>query len=230
LGHRGANVNTDPNQLCEADLQQASVFHLSGYALLSEPQRSAGLLALEIACRHGLTVTVDPGMTISQTALDEMRALLPVVNILLPNLREAQQMTGLETAADCAQALMEMGAETVALKLGSQGCLLVTNGMSFRAPGFAVETKDSTGAGDCFAAGLIAGHVGGLTLPAAGVLGGIMGAMSASRVGGTSAVPNLLQVSSFLGDRRHHLTHSNCREEIQQVIEYVRRKIQQLRL
>jgi len=203
------------------DFQSAKVFHLSGYSLLSEPQRSAGLLALEIACRHGLTVALDPGMTISQTALDEMRALLPVVNILLPNLREAQQMTGLTLPADCAQALLDRGVQIVGLKLGREGCLVVSGNKSFHVPGFAIETRDSTGAGDCFAAGFIAGLLGGLGRRGAAVLGGVVGAMSASRVGGTSAAPNPHQVLSFLGDRRYESTHGECQEEINQVVEYV---------
>jgi ribokinase len=221
LGHRGANVNTDPNQIRERDLQQAKVFHLSGYSLLSEPQRSAGLLALEIACRHGLTVALDPGMTISQTALDEMQALLPVVNILLPNLREAQQMAGLKRPADCARALLDRGVQVVALKLGPEGCLVVSEAQSYHVPGFAIEARDSTGAGDCFAAGFIAGFLGDLGWRGAAVLGGVMGAMSASHVGGTSAVPDPDQVLTFLGECRHQMTHGEVQDEISQVVDYV---------
>ena len=121
LGNRGANVYTDPDQILEADIQQASVFHLSGYALLTEPQRSAALLALEISCRHRLTVTLDPGMAISKSALDAMRAILPVVNVLLPSLPEAQELTGLTEPEDCAQALLRQGVQTVAMKLGRRG-------------------------------------------------------------------------------------------------------------
>jgi ribokinase len=228
LGHRGANVNTDPNQISEDHLQRAKVFHLSGYSLLSEPQRSAGLLALEIACRHGLTVALDPGMTVSQTALDEMRALLPVINILLPNLREAQQMTGLTQPADCAQALLGRGVQVVGLKLGREGCLVVSDAGSCHVPGFAVETRDSTGAGDCFAAGFIAGFLGDLGWRAAAVLGGVMGAMSASHVGGTSAVPDPCQVLAFLVDRQRQTAHGNVQPEIDQVIEYVRTLVDEL--
>ena len=72
LGHRGANALTDPQQVREEDIRDARLFHLSGYALLTEPQRSAALLALEMACRHGLLVTLDPGMTVSEAALDEI--------------------------------------------------------------------------------------------------------------------------------------------------------------
>jgi len=123
LGHRGANVLTDPNKVREEDIRDARLLHLSGYALLADPQRSAALLALEMACRHGLTVTLDPGMSVPQAALDEMRALLPVVDIFLPNLPEAQALTGADSPQECFRALVGAGVRVVALKLGKYGCL-----------------------------------------------------------------------------------------------------------
>ena len=51
LGHRGANVLTDPAQVREEEIRNARLFHLSGYALLADPQRSAALLA---ACFTGI--------------------------------------------------------------------------------------------------------------------------------------------------------------------------------
>ena len=49
LGHRGANALTDPEPVREDEIQAARLLHLSGYALLAEPQRSAALRALEMA-------------------------------------------------------------------------------------------------------------------------------------------------------------------------------------
>jgi ribokinase len=221
LGHRGANVFTDPNQIHESDIEKALLFHLSGYALLTEPQRSAALLALEMACRHKLTVTLDPGMTISQVALDEMLALLPVVNILLPSHAEAQVLTGLSAPEDCARALLDHGVEVVALKLGQVGCLIGTDQKFVRVPAFTVETRDSTGAGDSFAAGLVAGFLGGLDWTSAAILGNAMGAMAAAHVGAGAAAPSAQEVLALLKQHRQEFTHWECLEEITAVIDYV---------
>jgi ribokinase len=221
LGHRGANVFTDPEQIREEDFRGARLFHLSGYALLADPQRSAALLATKMACRHGLTVTLDPGMSGSQEALDELRALLPRVDILLPNLAEAQQLTGQAAAEDCAQMLLEAGVQVIALKLGGEGCLIGTADGFFRVPGFVVQARDSTGAGDYFAAGLIAGFLGGLDWHSAAVLGNAMGAMGAARVGAGTAVPKAREVLSLLSDQRHESSHHERVEIIQRVIDFV---------
>jgi ribokinase len=221
LGHRGANVFTDPNQIDEEEILGAILLHLSGYALLAEPQRSAALMTLEMACRHGLTVTLDPGMSVPEKALDEMRALLPTVNIFLPNLAEARQLTGLTAPEDCAKSLWERGGEVVALKLGKEGCLVYSNAGSFRVPGFAVKARDTTGAGDSFAAGFICGFLGGLDWIGAAVLGNAMGALAAAQVGAATAFPKARDVLALLGRYYDEPTHRRCLEGIRQVVDYV---------
>jgi ribokinase len=221
LGHRGANVLTDPNKVREEDIRDARLLHLSGYALLADPQRSAALLALEMACRHGLTVTLDPGMSVPQAALDEMRALLPVVDIFLPNLPEAQALTGADSPQECFRALVGAGVRVVALKLGKYGCLFGGGEGFVYVPGFAIEARDSTGAGDFFAAGIIAGHLGGLDRRGTAVLGNAMGAMAAARVGAGTSVPKARDVLALLRDPRQASGRSGRVEAIRRVIDFV---------
>jgi ribokinase len=221
LGHRGANALTDPDQVREEDIRGARLFHLSGYALLAESQRSAALLALEMACRHGLLVTLDPGMTVSEAALDEIRALLPAIDILLPNLPEAQGLTGAESAEDCFRLLLAAGVETVALKLGKDGCLIGGAEGHVHVPAFPVEARDSTGAGDFYSAGMIAGVLGGLDWRSAAVLGNAMGAMAAARVGAGTSVPRAREVLALLRDSRDLSDRGQRVEVIQQVIDFV---------
>ncbi|NIV37134.1 MAG: carbohydrate kinase family protein [Anaerolineae bacterium] len=222
LGHRGANVLTDPEQMREEDIRDAKVLHLSGYALLADPQRSAAFLALEMACRHGLTVTLDPGMSVPQAALDEMRALLPVIDLFLPNLREAQALTGADSPQACFRALLAAGARVVALKLGEHGCLIGGEEGPVYVPGFAVEARDTTGAGDFYAAGMIAGWLGGLDRRSAAVLGNAMGAMAVARVGAGASVPQARDVLALLSDPRQSSGQGRREEAIRQVIDFVR--------
>jgi sugar/nucleoside kinase (ribokinase family) len=109
----------------------------------------------------------------------------------------------------------------VALKLGPEGCL-VGNGEGFwRVPGFAVEALDSTGAGDSFGAGMIAGYLGGLDWQSSAVLANAMGAMAAANVGAATVAPRAQEVQDLL--RQHHQapTHRDCLGAIERVIEFV---------
>jgi ribokinase len=221
LGYRGANALTDPNQIREEYIQGARAFHLSGYALLTEPQRSAALLTLEMACRHGLMVTLDPGVSISQVALDEMHALLPVVNILLPNLSEAQKLTKMTVPEDCAQALLGKGCQAVALKLGRDGCLVGNREGLRRVPGLVIQARDSTGAGDGFAAGFIAGRLAGLSLHSAAILGNALGAMTAARVGASMEMMEGRDVLALLQSYGQQEAQSEHLAAIQQAIDLI---------
>ncbi|MGD9144230.1 MAG: carbohydrate kinase family protein [Anaerolineae bacterium] len=211
LGNRGANVWTDPNQVREEEIRASRLLHLSGYALLSDPQRSAALLALEMATRHDLIVTLDPGMSVPQAALEEMRALLPVIDVLLPNLPEAQRLAGLTAPKECAEWLLALGVGAVALKLGEAGCLVCRGTETLWVPGFSIEAHDTTGAGDYFAAGAIAGFLRGLDWHGSAVLANVMGALAATRTGAGTSMPRAREVVDLLDaqatgpEQREHL-------------------------
>jgi ribokinase len=217
LGHRAANVYTDPEQIGDEQIRGASWLHLSGYALLAEPQRSAALRAWDIAHSYGLAVSLDPGMCVSEVALGEMRARLPRITLLLPSLAEAQALSGQTAPEDCAWALMAAGAHGVALKLGRQGCLVARAGEISRLPGFVVETCDSTGAGDSFAAGLIAGFLWGLDWPAAALLGNAMGALASARVGAGAALSGAAEALVLLHEQHDAPMFCSWREAMDQV-------------
>jgi ribokinase len=226
LGYRGANARTDPSELCEDQFRGASLLYLSGYAMLSEPQRGAASLALDMAGRHGLTVVLDPGMIGRAEVLERIRSRLSDVDLLLPNLAEAREMTGLITPEDCAQALLDAGVQAVALKLGRDGCLISSAGDRFRVPGFRVRVQDSTGAGDSFAAGMIAGYLRGLDLPAAASLANAMGAFTASRVGAGKGSLAVEEVLALLTESYGRLAGGGYRAAIGRAIDFVKALIE----
>ncbi len=87
----------------------------------------------------------------------EVRMLLPLVDVFLPNEVEVCALAeGSDDAADAARALQEVSGGWVVVKLGRYGCLAVgPDGMELAAPAPAVTVADTTGAGDAFNAGLV---------------------------------------------------------------------------
>lgn len=221
LGYRGANALTDPDQIDETALAGARHFHLSGYALLADPQRSAALRCHALARQHGLTISLDPGTTASEAVLSQVTALLPEVDILLPTLEEARKITGLDSASDCARSLQSLGSSVVALKLGQAGCLVAGDGQVLRIPGLDVQVQDSTGAGDSFAAGMIIGHLAGLSPGSTAVLANAMGAVAAARVGGGPPAAMQQEVLALLRDPRHHQILNGFVDDIARALAYV---------
>jgi ribokinase len=143
LGQTGVNEAFRSGHLPDETLDATDVLHLT-----SQRPETAARLA-ERASEAGVTVSFDPGRRLGQRDYSETLALADVVFL---NDREAA--TALDECAD-------HGADTIVLKHGPRGAEVRAGEETFVHPGFAVETVDTTGAGDAFAAGFLASRLQG---------------------------------------------------------------------
>ena len=116
------------------------------------------LEAARQARRRGARVILDPAPA---PVLPLPEELFGMVDIITPNETEAAILAGLppgrlnpEDAKIVARKLQAMGAATVIMKLGDQGCLLVESGNATLIPAPKVNAIDTTAAGDVYNAGL----------------------------------------------------------------------------
>jgi sugar/nucleoside kinase (ribokinase family) len=92
-------------------------------------------------------------------ALDDLKAVLKKVDVLLVNDAEARQLSGENSLVKAAKIIQEMGPKFLIIKKGEHGALLFHNNQVFCAPALPLEEVfDPTGAGDTFAGGFI-GHL-----------------------------------------------------------------------
>jgi sugar/nucleoside kinase (ribokinase family) len=162
LADRGANLALRP-----ADVPSPPAgghLHLSGYTLLDPGPRAAGLAALAAAVAAGCTVSVDPASTgpLAAYGVDRWLADTAAATLLLPNADEARLLTGCADPAEAARALAERH-PIVAVSLGADGALWASPDAIVHRPAHDTIVVDTTGAGDAFAAGLLAAW---LTSPA----------------------------------------------------------------
>jgi sugar/nucleoside kinase (ribokinase family) len=155
LADRGANLRLRP-----ADVPApapGSHLHLSGYTLLDPGPRAAGMAALEAAVAAGCTVSVDPASTgpLARYGVDRWLADTASATILLPNAEEARLLTGCADVAQAARALARQH-RVVAVSLGADGALWASGEDLVHRPAHPTRVVDTTGAGDAFAAGLLA--------------------------------------------------------------------------
>ena len=131
--------------------------HLSGYTLLDDGPRPAGLAALAAARATGCTVSVDPASTgpLAAAGVERWLADTDGATLLLPNADEARLLTGRTDPADAARALADRF-PLVAVSLGAEGALWVSGTALVHRPARPARVVDTTGAGDAFTAGLLA--------------------------------------------------------------------------
>lgn len=102
------------------------------------------------ARKHGIRCMVNPA-----PAQPVDLAALKDLDYFVPNESEAETITGLpvksvEDARKCAEKLLAGGIKRVIITLGANGSLLASRDSMEHIPPFAVQSIDSTGAGDAF--------------------------------------------------------------------------------
>jgi len=171
----------------DLDLQymaSARHFHLSSPYL----QRQLLPRAAELFQRMksaGLTTSLDTNDDPDDRyeGLDEM---LPFVDILMPNEREALRIAQCEDLETAVTRLAKK-VKTIVVKRGSHGAIAVRGGERFAAPVVPIAVVDSVGAGDSFDAGFLHQFVRGADLPSCLEYGNLCGALCATASGGTEA-------------------------------------------
>ncbi|MEJ1159960.1 ribokinase [Prosthecomicrobium sp. N25] len=142
-------------------------------------------------------------------ALEEARALLPLVDILVVNEHELGLLAGravdanrADEVADAAARLRATGCGTVVVTLGAAGAVAFGGGAErVEARGHRVAAVDTTGAGDCFVGALAAELARGEDLAAALRFANAAAAVSVGLPGAVPSMPTRAEVDAMLAGK-----------------------------
>lgn len=172
----GACQNLTPDDIDTDLVGSAGIIYLEGYLWDPPAAKEAFRKASAAAHAHGrsVAITLSDSFCVDryrEEFLDLLRS--GTVDIVFANEAEAKSLY--QTADfDSAIAALRLDARLAAVTLGSRGSLVVTREETHQVPVSPVENfVDSTGAGDLYAAGFLAGLSRGVDLAACAALGGI---------------------------------------------------------
>jgi sugar/nucleoside kinase (ribokinase family) len=182
----GACQTLGPADLDEATLRSARLVYLEGY--LWDPADAKEAFRSAVGIAHGagnkVALTLSDSFCVDRYR-DEFRGLVRdgSVDILFANIHELKSLYQTADEQDAISALQQEGVLGVVTR-SAEGALVISRDGTEAVPASPVErVVDTTGAGDLFAAGFLAGISRGLSSRDCARLGGIAAAEVISHIG-----------------------------------------------
>ena len=149
----------------------------------------------KMASEMGKTVILDPAPAVP----DLPETLLKYIDVIKPNETELSVLSGmpvtnLEEAAAAAKKLLKKGVAKVIVTMGADGSLLVTEDEIRHFPSEKVKAIDTTAAGDSFIAAFVVAITGGKSCEEAIVYGNRISAVTVTRKGAQTSIPDKTEV------------------------------------
>ncbi len=207
--HPSADMLWRPEDVDAEYAGSTRIFHYGSISLIGEPSRSATLAALAYARDGGALISYDPNLRLALwPSADAARAGIlagwPHADLAKVSEEELEFLTGETDLARGARALWHDRLKLLVVTRGGAGSVYFTPREDGFVPAFRVEPVDTTGAGDGFVAGLLAGLLDqGLRFERAVIesalrLGNAVGALATTQRGAIPAMPTRATVDAFM--------------------------------
>lgn len=184
------------------DVTSAGIVWLSLTGFSMEPSRYTHLTALRRRARQGVTILdLDYRRTFwddEEQAREAVTDALPHVTIAIGNLEECRVAVGETDAESAANALLARGVEVAIVKQGPVGILAKTATERIFVPGTPVDVVNGLGAGDAFGGALCHALLQGWPLQRALPFASAAGAVVASRLECSTAMPYEHEVEELM--------------------------------
>ncbi|MBS1906937.1 MAG: 5-dehydro-2-deoxygluconokinase [Actinobacteria bacterium] len=199
---KAPDLNIDADQLDLDAVRATPLLWLTATGLSQEPSRSAHLAALEARARARHTVLDldyrpifwnDPAAASAQIG-----AVLDRVTVAVGNREECEIAVGETDPHRAADALLAHGVEIAIVKQGPRGVLAKTREESVEVPPLIIDVVNGLGAGDAFGGALCHGLLSGWPLERIIRFANAAGAIVASRLECSTAMPNTAEVDAVI--------------------------------
>ncbi|MFG3205408.1 5-dehydro-2-deoxygluconokinase [Streptomyces sp. NPDC048192] len=200
---KAPDLEIDAHELDLDAIRAARIFWMTGTGLSEEPSRTATLAALAHRARSGITVFDLDWRPMFWRDPDAARPFyaeaLRHATVAVGNLDEVEVATGVREPHAAARALLAAGVEIAVVKQGPKGVLAVSaSGDSAEVPPLPVTVLNGLGAGDAFGGSLCHGLLEGWDLERVMRHANAAGAIVASRLECSSAMPTPDEVAAAL--------------------------------
>ncbi|MEM9439647.1 MAG: PfkB family carbohydrate kinase [Pseudomonadota bacterium] len=159
--HPSADMLFTPAEVDREKIESAPIFHYDSISLAAQQPRETALFAADQAKAAGKLISYDVNLRLPLwRSADEARAGIldgmTRADVVKLSDDELDFVTG-SRSADAIRSFWRDGLKLVVLSLGAAGCIAMTERGEQAIPSIDVDAVDTTGSGDAFVAGLLAG-------------------------------------------------------------------------
>jgi 5-dehydro-2-deoxygluconokinase len=199
---KAPDLEIRPHELDMDAIGRARIVWATVTGLSQEPSREATLLALGAHTGHAVIdldyrpmLWDDPGEAPHWAGRALERATVAV-----GNLEECEVAVGEREPEAAARAILDRGPELAIVKMGPDGVLAATREETVRVPPVKVDVANGLGAGDAFGGAVCHGLLSGWDLERIIAFAGAAGAIVASRIACSAAMPDEGEVDALLAE------------------------------
>jgi 5-dehydro-2-deoxygluconokinase len=204
---KAPDLEINADELDLAAIRECRVFWVTLTGLSAEPSRSATLAALEARGKRGITVLdldYRPSFWPSrEVARHWAQAALGSVTVAVGNLDEVDTAVSERDGHQAAAALRGLGVDLAVVKQGPAGVLAMSPGGVIECPPIPVPVVNGIGAGDAFGGALCHGLLADWPLETVLRFANAAGAIVASRLACSDAMPTVAEVTELLERTAH---------------------------
>ncbi len=198
LGQYGQGSLVELSENWREVLRAADAVIAWGYTLQEERLSQTMVNGMAFAHAVGCPVFFDPGPYVAAIERSRLVNLLPYCTGILLTEEEIPLLSGGLQGLEGVREIMSHGPELVCVKRGARGCVLCTAENQVEHPGYPVTVRDTTAAGDSFAAGFLYGYLHNWQPEQVVAFANAVGAAKVRKLGSGRQVATLQEVQELL--------------------------------
>lgn len=181
-------------------INDSDIIFVAGTMLMDKFDGEHCAKVLKKCKEMGKTTVLDTAWDSKGRWMDLLAPCMPYIDIFLPSIDEAIELSGEKEPEKIADKFFEMGVSKVVIKLGSQGCYMreSKDAKAVVIPCFKVKAVDTTGAGDSFCAGFLSAMAKGLSFEECGRFANAVGAHCVMAMGATTGIKSFEEINDFI--------------------------------
>jgi sugar/nucleoside kinase (ribokinase family) len=198
----GANAKFGYDDIDLDVIRKSKILLIAGTFLMPDFDGEGTEKLLKYAKENDVLCCMDTAWDSKGQWIEKIESSLQYLDWFMPSYDEACEMSGKTIPEEIAQFFHSKGVRNVIIKMGHEGCFIKpVNETGYRIPAFnKVKVIDTSGAGDSFCAGFIAGLYMGWDISECAKFANAVGAHCIMKIGTTAGVKSIEETLEFIRD------------------------------